>query len=147
MTAAGRFAAASRSACTRPGSNPGSITTAWSLPSAEISQQFVSNGLSEKTSRYIEGASYRPAVAGRSTVPQDLQVHSLRLRGRVEAELFREELPTSFVRLDGRGAVTGRGVGSHQQPVSPLTERIELDGLRGVPDCESRFPVGGRDLR
>jgi len=48
---------------TRPGENPGSTTTASSVPSAPSSQQLVSNELSEKTSRYIGPRVYRPTRA------------------------------------------------------------------------------------
>src|SRR5438034_1546628 len=46
------------------GWKPGSTTRASSLPSGAISQQFVSNGLSEWTSRYIDATSYRPPLPG-----------------------------------------------------------------------------------
>ena len=59
-TATGRFPSASSIACTRSGAKPGSTTTASSVPSAPISQQFVSNELSEKTSRYMARRVYPP---------------------------------------------------------------------------------------
>ena len=55
--ATGRLPSASSIAWTRSGENPGSTTTASSVPSVPSSQQLVSNELSEKTSRYMEGES------------------------------------------------------------------------------------------
>src|SRR5687767_14736045 len=102
-TATGRRPSSSSIRCTAAGEKPGSTTTASSVPSAPISQQFVSNELSEKTSRYIGRPSYRTRCRGSErgrvdpqrdgAVVQQLDLHVLAERSPLHRGPLRLEGP------------------------------------------------------
>src|SRR4051794_30092099 len=76
----------------------------------------------------------RGAVDGGRGRPQRLEVGVLRLGGRVDAQLGRQQPAEALVGAHRGGAVTTVEVDLHQPPVGGLPERLEPHHLLQRPD-------------